>query len=39
MDTITIKSIDDDEMDQLLELSHSEHDENILGVDLQILEA
>ena len=33
-----IKSIDDDEMDQLLGLFHSEYDENILCVDLQILE-
>ena len=39
MDTTPIKSINDDKMDQLLGLSHSEHDENILGVDLQILQA
>ena len=34
-----IKSIDDDEMDHLLEFFHSEHDDNILDVDLQILQA
>ena len=37
-DTNPIKSIDDDEMDHLLELFHSEHDEDILDVDLQMLQ-
>ena len=38
-DTTPIKSIDDDEMDHLLELFHSEHDNDLLGVDLQMLQA
>ena len=37
-DTNPIKSIDDDEMDHLLELLHSEHDEDLLDVDLQMLQ-
>ena len=32
-----IKSIDGDEMEHLLEIFHSEHDDNLLGVDLQML--
>ena len=38
-DTTTIKSIDNDEMDHLLELFHSEHDENIQDFDLQMIQA
>ena len=38
-DTTPIKSIDDDEMDNLLEFFHSEHDDNLLDVDLQMLQA
>ena len=38
-DTTPIKSIDDDEMDHLLEFFHSEHDDNILYVDLQMIQA
>ena len=38
-DTTPIKSINDDEMDHLLELSHSEHDDDLLDVDLQMLQA
>ena len=38
-DTPLIKSIEDDEMDHLLEFLHSEHDENLLDVDLQMLQA
>ena len=34
-----IKSIDKYEMDHLLELFHSEHDDNILDVDLHMLHA
>ena len=34
-----IKSIDDDEMDHLLEFFHSEHDDDLLDVDLQMLQA
>ena len=37
-DTNPIKSIDDDEMDSLLEFFHSEHDDDILDVDLQMLQ-
>ena len=33
-DTTPIKSIDDDEMYHLLEFFHSEHDDNLLYVDL-----
>ena len=36
--TTPIKSIYDDEMDQLLELFHSEHDDNLLDVDLHMLQ-
>ena len=32
-DTTTIKSIDDDEMDHILELFHSEHDDDLLDID------
>ena len=38
-DTPPIKSIDDDEMDHLLEFFHSEHDDDLLDVDLQMLQA
>ena len=38
-DTTLIKSIYDDEMDHLLEFFHSEHDEDLLDVDLQMLQA
>ena len=38
-DTTPIKSIDDDEIDHLLEFFHAENDENILNVDLQMLQA
>ena len=34
LDTTPIKSIYDDEIDCLLELFHSEHDDNLLYVDL-----
>ena len=37
-ETTTIKSIDDDEMNHLLEFFHSEHDEDLLDVDLQMLQ-
>ena len=36
--TTTMKSIDDDEMDHLLEFFHSEHDDNLLDVVLQMLQ-
>ena len=38
-ETTTIKSIDDDEMDHLLELFHSEHVKYLLDVDLHMLQA
>ena len=38
-DTTPNKSIDDDEMDNLLELFHSESYEDLLNVDLQIIQA
>ena len=38
-DTPPIKYIDDDEMDHLLEFFHSEHDDGLLDVDLQMLQA
>ena len=38
-DTTPIKSIDDDEMDHILEFFHLEHDDDILDVDLQMLQA
>ena len=38
-DTTPIKSIDDDEMDYILEFFHSEHDDDLLDVDLQMLQA
>ena len=37
-DTTPITSINDDEMDHLLELLHSEHDEDLLDVDLHMLQ-
>ena len=37
--TTLIKSIDDDEMDHLLEFFHSEHYEYFLDVDIQMLQA
>ena len=37
-DTTLIKLIDGDEMDHILELSHSEHDDDLLDVDLHILQ-
>ena len=37
--TNPIESIDDDEMDHLLELFHSEHDDGLLDFDLQMLQA
>ena len=38
-ETTPIKSIDDDEMDHLLEFFQSEHDNNLIDVDLQMLQA
>ena len=38
-DTTLIKSIDDDEMDHLLEFFHLEHDDDLLSVDLRMLQA
>ena len=38
-DTTPIKSIDDDEMDHILKLFHSEHDEDLMGIDIQIIQA
>ena len=38
-DTTPIKSIDDDGMDHLLEFFHSEHDDGLLDVDLQMCQA
>ena len=37
--TTPIKSIDDDEMDHRLEFFHSEHDEDLLDVDLQMIQS
>ena len=37
-DTTPIKSIDDDEMDHLLEFFHSEHDDDLLDFDLHMLQ-
>ena len=37
--TTPIKSIDDYKMDHLLELFHSEHDDDIFDVELQMLQA
>ena len=37
--TTPTKSMDDYEMDHLLEFFHSEHDDHILDVDLQMLQA
>ena len=36
-DTTPIKSIDDDKMDHILELFHSEYDEDLMYVYLQIV--
>ena len=36
-DTTPIKSIDDDEIYNLLEFLHSEHNDDLLDVDLQML--
>ena len=38
-ETTPIKSIDDNKMDHLLELSHSEHDEDLLYIDPHMLQA
>ena len=38
-DNTLIKSMDDYEMNHILEFLHSEHDDYILGVDLQILQS
>ena len=38
-DTTLIKSIDDDKMDHIPQLFHSKHDDDILYVDLQMLQA
>ena len=38
-DSTPIKSIDYDEMDHLLEFFHSEHDDDLLDVDLQMIQA
>ena len=38
IETTPIKSIDDDEMDHLLEFFHSEHDKDIMDVDIDILQ-
>ena len=38
-DTTPTKSIDDDEMDHLLEFFHSEHDDYLLDFDLQMLQS
>ena len=39
IETTTIKSIDDDETHHLLEFFHSEHDEDLLNIDLQMFQA
>ena len=38
-DTTPIQSIDDDEMDHVLEFFHSEHDDDLLDSDLHMLQA
>ena len=38
-DTTPIKSIDDDNLDHLLELFHPEHNDNLLDVDLHMIQA
>ena len=38
-DTTPIKSIDDDKIDHLLEFFHSDHDYDILDVDLQMIQS
>ena len=37
--TNMIKSIDDDEMNNIMEFFYSEHDDDLMGVDLQMLQA
>ena len=39
LDTTPVKSIDDDEMDHLMEFFHSKHDDDLLDVDPQMLQA
>ena len=39
LDTTPLKSIDDGEMYHLLEFLHTEHDDDVLDVDLQMLQA
>ena len=39
LDTTPIKYIDDDEMDHLLEFFYSEHDDDLIDVYLQMLQA
>ena len=39
LDTTPNKTLNDYEMDHLLEFFHSEHDDHILDVDLQMLQA
>ena len=36
-DTTPIKSMDNDELDHLLELFHSENDDDLLDVDIQVI--
>ena len=38
-DTTPIKSIDYDEMDHILEFFHSEHDDDLLDVNLHMIQA
>ena len=38
-DITTTESFDDDKMDHLLELFHSEHDDNLLDVDFHMLQS
>ena len=38
-DTTSIRSIDDDAIDHLLEFFHTEHDDDILDVYIQMLQA
>ena len=38
-DITPIKSIDDDETDHILEFFHSEHDDDLLDVDLHMLQS
>ena len=39
LDNTLIKSIDDDEINNVLEFFHSEHDEDLLDVDLHMIQA